>query len=95
MARIYVSLTLSCPSRAFIWREGAEYPIVVWSISSTNFNDSCWPALFLQYKIRAKVILHFFQELWLEKPTLTQLALCKRVLTWDTSGTINVPRSNK
>ena len=67
MARIYVSLTLSCPSRVFIWREGAEYPIVVWSISSKNSNDSCWPALFLQYKIKAKMILHFFSGIVVRK----------------------------
>ena len=67
ITRIYVSLILSCPSRAFIWSGGAEYPIIVWSISSTNSNDSCWPALFLQSKIKAKMILHFFSGIVVRK----------------------------
>ena len=57
MARIYVSLTLSCPSRAFSWRGGAEYSVVVWIIFSTTPMLVAGRLLIVQYKIKAKMIL--------------------------------------
>ena len=57
MARIYVLLTLSCPSRAFSWRGGAEYSVVVWIIFSTTPMLVAGRLLIVQYKIKAKMIL--------------------------------------
>ena len=55
----------------------------------------CWPVLFLQYQIKAKMILHFFSGIVLSKSEIDVTHPSIRVPPWDTSGIVDIPSGNR